>query len=65
MNTEKEEIALNPNTSVETLTKLSADEGEGVRSEVAHNPNTPVETLTKLSADEGEGYQLLLKFLRL
>jgi hypothetical protein len=29
MNTEKEEIALNPNTSVETLTKLSADEGEG------------------------------------
>jgi len=48
---ERIELAMNPNTSIETLIELSKDQSEEVRWGVARNPNTPVETLIKLSRD--------------
>ena len=44
--------ALNPNTPVDILEKLSADEDSLIRYGVAGNPNTPVDILEKLSADK-------------
>ena len=43
-------VAKNPNTSAETLVKLSDDADFGVQSEVGRNPNAPSETLVKLSS---------------
>ena len=48
----KWDIACDPNTSIETLTKLSKDKDAYVRSCVADNYNTPIEILTILSKDK-------------
>ena len=48
---EKIELALNKNTSQETLAILATDEDSDVRRGVAKNPNTPQETLKLLATD--------------
>jgi hypothetical protein len=48
----KEELAWNPNTPIETLIELSKDDNEDVRRGVASNINTPIETLNLLSKDD-------------
>jgi len=50
----KNGIALNPNTPVETLIKLSRDENWPVRKCVAKNPNTPTGILVELGRDENK-----------
>ena len=49
---EREELAENPDTPVETLAELSRDQDEGVRWKVAQNRNTPPENLAELSRDQ-------------
>ena len=48
----KYDLANNPNTPKEILTKLATDKNYYVRYRVARNPNTSVEVLTKLSTDK-------------
>jgi len=60
--TDKVEIAENPNTPVELLTKLATDKSEDVRFAVAENPNTPVESLIKLATDKAGGSRLLFGY---
>jgi len=48
-------VAGNPNTSIETLTRLAQDQHVWVRQGIAWNPNTPVETLTRLAQDQDVG----------
>jgi len=49
---EKLELAINPNTPIETLKVLATDGDWDVRYWVAGNPNTPVEILKVLATDE-------------
>lgn len=48
----KLELAKNPNTTIETLSKLAKDDDCDVRIRAARNPNTPAETLAELAKDE-------------
>ena len=52
--TAKWDVAENPNTSVETLKKLSNSKDGYLREYVTRNPKVPVEILRKLSRDEYE-----------
>jgi pentose-5-phosphate-3-epimerase len=56
------EVARNPKTPVDTLSKLSRDGDEDVRLGTAENPNTPVEDLDRLAGDIewGVRYQVAL-----
>ena len=54
----KVELALNPNTSIETLVELSNDKEWIVRGGVAENSNTSTEILIKLSKDDNEDIRL-------
>ena len=49
---DKEELAKNPNTPVETLIVLATDENPYVRQYVANHPSTPAETLKVLATDK-------------
>ena len=49
---DKEYLARNLNTSVETLAALAKDEDSYVRLGVASNPNSPVGTLATLAKDD-------------
>jgi len=49
---DKIKVALNPNTPVDILLKLTKDKNEWVRATVAQNPNIPVEGLRKLITDD-------------
>ena len=49
---QKNELARNPNTSLELLTLLIRDKCSIVRWHVTDNPNTPPKTLTLLAKDK-------------
>ena len=51
---ERVNLAADPNTSTEILTRLSEDEDSWVRWGVAENPNTPAEILNRLSKDKDQ-----------
>ena len=48
----KVNIAQNPNTPVDVLTKLAEDDDKEVRRNTARNPNTPVDVLRGLAKDK-------------
>ena len=50
----KMDIAENPDTSVEVLTKLATDKTWIIRHRTASNLNTPIEVLVKLSKDKAQ-----------
>lgn len=50
------EVAKNPNTSPELLTKLANDRSNKVKIAVAGNPNTPPEVLCKIRNNMGDFY---------
>jgi hypothetical protein len=48
------ELAVDPNTPVDILTRLSQDEDWVIRMQIVSNPNIPAEALSHLSQDENE-----------